>query len=360
MKKGLKGLLSVVCVLALALMAACGGGNSASSGSSGSDNSSNGSSSSGQSSSEPAKESEGEKEEKTSFPTKPITIIVPWAAGGGTDATARALAKAAEKHLGVSVAVVNKTGGTGSVGMTEGATAKPDGYTTTMTTVELTTTPHLGLSQITYKDFTPVAQINFDSAAVTVKADAPWNTIQEFIDYAKANPGKVRVGNSGPGGIWHLASAALEAGTGVKFNPVPFDGAAPAVTALMGGHIEAVTVSPAEVKAQVDAGKLKTLAVMSDERAEALPDVPTLKEEGITGVTSVGPWRGIAVPKDTPDEIVKVLEEAFMKAAKEPEFVEFMNNNGLGIVIKDSEGFGKVMKESHDSFGELIPKLGLK
>jgi tripartite-type tricarboxylate transporter receptor subunit TctC len=353
MKNG-RIILALLSAVMMLLVAACGGGDSSAPPSS---------SSAPASTSKEAPKTEVKKEEKkeeNKFPEKPVTIIVPYAAGGGTDLTARALAKEVEKHLGQSVAVVNKPGGTGSVGMTEGATAKPDGYTTTMVTVELTTTPHLGLTPLTYKDFRPVMQANFDSAAITVNADAPWNTIEEFIEYAKANPGKIRVGNSGPGGIWHLASAAFEKGTGVQFNHVPYDGAAPAITALLGSHIEAVSVSPAEVKAHVDAGKLKTLAVMSEERAAALPDVPTLNELGITGVISVGPWRGIAVPKDTPDDIVKVLEDAFQKGAKEPGFTDFMNKSGLGIVIKDGQGFLKVMEEGHNSFGELIPALGLK
>ena len=302
--------------------------------------------------------SETKNEAKSGYPEKPITLVVPYSAGGGTDATSRALAIAAEDNLGVSIGVVNKTGGGGAVGMSEGINSKPDGYTVTMFTVELTTLPHLGLAPFTYEDVKPVAQINFDPAAITVPIDAPYNTVQEFIDYAKANPGKVRVGNSGTGAIWHLAAAGFEKATGVEFNHVPFDGAAPAVTALLGGHIEAVTVSPAEVLAQVEAGKLKTLAVMSEERSASLPDVPTLKELGIT-VPNLGPWRGIGVPKDTPDEVVKVLEKAFMEAAQEEEFVEFMKNNGLGLVINDSQAFGKVMEESSKSFGELIPSLGL-
>lgn len=303
-------------------------------------------------------ESGNENEKKSDYPNKPITMIIPYSAGGGTDATGRALAQAAEDNLGTSIGVVNKTGGGGSVGMSAGINSKPDGYTVTMFTVELTTLPHLGLAPFTFEDVKPVAQINFDPAAITVPADAPYNTVEEFIDYAKNNPGKIRVGNSGTGAIWHLAAAGFEKATGIEFTHVPFEGAAPAVTSLLGGHIEAVTVSPAEVLSQVESGDLKTLAVMSPERSAALPDVPTLKEKGIE-VPNLGPWRGIGVPKDTPDEVVKVLEKAFMEAADEEEFKTFMKNNGLGLVIQDSEGFGNVMEESSNSFGELIPELGL-
>jgi len=334
-------LVASAAVVGMLALTACGGGGNTSS--SGGDE----------------KASAASSETKTDFPKKAVNLIVPYAAGGGTDATARALAKEAEKHLGQSIAVVNKTGGGGAVGFTEGATAKPDGYTVTMVTVELTTLHHLNLTPVTYKEFKPIAQINFDPATITVRADSPWKTAQEFIDYAKAHPGEVKVGNSGPGSIWHLAAAALEKDAGLKFNHVPFDGAAPAVTALLGGHIDAVPVSPAEVKAQVDAGKLRTLAIVDDKPSDALPGVKTLEEETGIKTTYLGPWRGVVVPKDTPEDVVKVLTDAFMKAADEPAFKEYMNNNGLGIVIKNGADFEKLMEEADNSFGELIPALGL-
>lgn len=292
------------------------------------------------------------------FPKKPITMIVPHAAGGGTDATARALANAAEKHLGQSIGVVNKPGGGGAIGMTEGAHAAPDGYTITMITVELNTLHHLDLAPITYEDVAAVAQINFDPGAITVPIDAPYDTLEEFLDYAKEHPGEIRVGNSGPGSIWHLASASVEKATGVQFSHVPFDGANPAVTALLGGHIEAVSVSPAEVLQYVEAGELKTLAILSEERTDAMPDVPTIGELGF-GEVAVGPWRGLSVPKDTPKEIVDYLSEVFLKAAQEEEFISFMESNGLGIVLRDADEFADYLARSDKEFGELISGLDL-
>lgn len=355
--------LALLLIFALAACASEDAGNNAANqtgNNDGSNNAQNESANESESGDEESAEDGGNEAVQTDFPEGPIELIVPHAAGGGTDATARALASAAEEHLGVSIGVVNREGGGGAVGMTAGANANPDGYTVTMATVELTTLPHLGLAEISYEDVKPVAQINFDPAAVTVPVDAPYDTLQEFIDYAKEHPGEIQMGNSGPGSIWHLAAAAIETATGVEFTHVPFDGAAPAVTDLLGGHIDAVPVSPAEVLAQVEAGELKTLAIMAEERTDVMPDVPTFEEEGITDAVYVGPWRGLTVPKDTPDEVVKVLQDAFMKAAEEDEFVEYMENNGLGIVIEDAEGFGQVMKESHESFGELIPQLGIE
>ncbi|WP_166241123.1 tripartite tricarboxylate transporter substrate binding protein [Paenibacillus turpanensis] len=293
------------------------------------------------------------------FPKKPITLIVPFAAGGGTDTTARALARTAEKYLKQPVTVVNKTGGGGSVGMTEGSNARNDGYTVTVVTVELTTLSHLGLSPITYESFKPVGMMNYEPAAITVRADSPWKTMNEFLEHAKANPGQVKLGNSGTGAIWHLAAAALEKGTGTKFNHIPFEGAAPAITALLGGHVDAVPVSPPEVKSQVESGNLRSLAVLDDKPAEVLPGVKTFKEETGKEFGYIGTWRGLGVPKETPDEIVQVLSDGFKKGMEDPEFKDFMKKNGLTIVFKDGKEFGQYMKENHEKFGKLIPELGL-
>jgi tripartite-type tricarboxylate transporter receptor subunit TctC len=293
------------------------------------------------------------------FPKKPITLIVPYAAGGGTDLTARALVKATEKYLSQPIVVVNRTGGGGSVGLMEGATAKGDGYTVTYLPAELTTLPHLGLLPITYEEFKPIAQTNFDPSAITVRAEAPFKTVNEFLDYAKAHPGELKMGNAGTGSIWHLAAVTLERGTGVKFAHIPFEGAGPAVSALMSGFVDAVPVSPAEVKKYVDEGKLRTLAINADKRSEALPGVPTLEEQTGIYVDFTSTWRGLAVPKDTPDEIVELLANAFVKGTEDEEFRASMKLNGLGLLVKDNKGFAKQLKESHDLFAKMIPELGL-
>lgn len=295
--------------------------------------------------------------EEVTFPEKSITLVVPYAAGGGTDATARALAKAAEKHLGQSIGVVNKTGGNATVGISEVANAKADGYTIIMNANEIALLPHMGLTPITYEDFAQVAHINFDPSALTVPADAPYDNLEEFVAYAKENPGKIRVGGTGKGGIWHLGSASIEKAADIKFNYVPFDGAAPAKTALLGGHIEAITVSPAEVLAQVEAGELKTLGVLADDRSSIMPDVPTFKESGYD--TSVGVWRAIDAPADTPAEVVGILEDAFKKATEDQEFVDFMNSNGLGIVFKGTEEYKELVAKDHEFFGGLLKELGI-
>lgn len=301
----------------------------------------------------------GDKEIHPDFPQKPITLIVPYAAGGGTDTTARALAKAAEKLLNQPVLVVDRTGGGGAVGLMEGAGAKADGYTVTYLVSELTTLPHLGLLPITYEKFKPIAQTNFDPSAITVRADSPWQTVGELLDYARQHPGELKMGNAGTGSIWHLAAVTLEQGTGATFAHIPFEGAGPAVSALISGFVDAVPVSPAEVKQGVDKGELRTLAIAAAERSEALPDVPTLQEATGIAVDFTGTWRGLAVPKDTPDAVADRLAQVFMKATEDREFREAMQENGLGLLVRDGKAFGHHLKESHDLFARLIPELGL-
>ena len=305
-----------------------------------------------------SKDPEKKAAEAPKFPTKQIEVIVPAGAGGGTDMLTRALANKAKDFLGQPVVIVNKPGGSGTVGFTAGQTAKPDGYTVTMFFAEIVIVPHLGIAQADHKLFVPIMRVNMDPAAITVQADAPWKTLKEFLDYAKANPGKVRMGNSGPGSIWHLAAATVEDKTGIKFNHVPYGGAAPAVTALLGGAIEAVAVSPAEVGAQVASGKLKILGVMSDKREKAFPNVQTFKEQGYDIV--VGTWRGLGVPKGTPAPVVAILHDAFKKAMEDPTFIGQADKAGLGLSYLNAADFTKFMDADFANYAKLVDKLGLK
>ena len=271
---------------------------------------------------------------------------------------ARALANKAKDALGKPVVIVNKPGGSGSIGFTAGQTAKPDGYTVTMFFLELVVLPHLGTAPADYTKFEPVMMVNSDPAAFTVAADAPWNTLEEFISYAKANPGKVRMANSGSGSAWHLMAVDVEQKTGLQFQHIPFNGAAPGVTALLGGNVEAIAVSPAEVGAQVAAGKLKMLAVASEKRSKNYPNVPTFKERGIDVV--MGTWRGLGVPLGTPPAVVKTLHDAFKKAMDDPVFIGQMDKADLGILYMNAQDTSKFLKAEYDRFGALTEKVGLK
>jgi len=271
---------------------------------------------------------------------------------------ARAFAEAAKKHLPQPITVNNRPGASGMIGHGEMIDAKPDGYKLAIVFAEIVIVPHLGQTKRSYEDFTPIARLNADPAAITVKADAPWNTIEEFLAASKAKPGEIKMGNSGNGSIWHLAHAALEDKVGVKYNPIPFGGAAPAVLALMGGHVDAVAVSPGEVATHVASGKLKTLVVMSDQRLKGFEKVPTLKERGID--LSIGTWRGLAAPKATPPEVLAILTEATKKSAEEPVLREALDRLSMGYAYADAETFRANMKRDNELFKGLVTKLGIK
>ncbi|HSI60528.1 MAG TPA: tripartite tricarboxylate transporter substrate binding protein [Ideonella sp.] len=292
------------------------------------------------------------------YPDHPVELIVPYQAGGGTDALARAFADAARKHFAQPLVVYNKPGASGAIGWSDVINGKADGYKLAVITVELTTLPHLGLARFTHEEFTPIARLNADPAAITVKADAPWNTVEEFLAAAKKPGADLKMGNSGNGSIWHLAAAALEDKTGARFSHIPFQGAGPAVLALMGGHIDAVSVSPAEVTTFVNSGKLKMLAVMADQRTHGFDKVPTLKERGID--LSVGTWRGLGVAKATPRDIVEQLKTMTQQTMAEPAMREAMDKLNLGTAYGDEATFKAVLVRDHEAFKLLIPKLGLK
>lgn len=296
-------------------------------------------------------------EAKVNFPTKPITVICPWTAGGGTDTILRALCKQAEKYLGQTITVVNQTGGGGAVGHAAIMNARRDGYTVGMITFELNSLPPQGLIPFTYKDFDPLMRVNVDAPALTVAKNSPFNTVQDFINYAKAHPNELTIGNSGPGSVWHIAAGLMATKTGIKVKYVPFDGAAPAVTALVGGHISAVSVSVAEVQGQVKAGQLKILGVMDTKRSDLFPEVPTFREQGLD--ITFGTWRGLALPKGVNPEIKQILADAFKKAYEEPEFKELAAKLGLGLAYQDGKEFGEFLAQNYNDVKEVMDQLGL-
>jgi len=291
------------------------------------------------------------------FPTKKVTAICPWSAGGGTDTILRGLARATEPFLGQGITVVNKTGGGGAVGHGAALSARADGYTVGMMTFEVLSLPPQGLVPFTYKDFDLLMRVNMDPAAITVPADAPYDTVAEFVAYAKANPGKIKVGHSGPGSVWQLAGGIFAEKAGIDLTFVPHDGAAPAITALVGKHIQAVSVSPAEVQGQVGAGTLKMLAVMSDQRDANFPDVPTMKEAGFD--VSFGTWRGLSVPKNTPAKVKKVLHDAFKQGLDSPGFKKFAADSGLGLAYLNAEDWDKDLAASAVNVANTMKNLGL-
>ncbi|MBD1381995.1 tripartite tricarboxylate transporter substrate binding protein [Bacillus sp. IB182487] len=290
-----------------------------------------------------------------SLPNGDITDIVPVAAGGGTDLTHRAIAEAAQEYLDKNINVVNVTGAGGSVGFSQTATKKANGLTIHSYTSEIFTLPIFQKASFSPDDFKPFILMNEDPAAIVVPANSEFETIEDFIKAAKDKPGKISIGNSGFGNIWHLSAAAFANKAEVELKHVPFDGAAPTLQAALGGHIDAFVASPPEVSSQVETGTLRILAVMAEERSEKFSDVPTLKEKGID--LSIGTWRGLGVPADTPDEAVQILHDAFAKAVKEEDFQSFMKERGLTIRYMNTEEFTQFVEGQRPFFEELAKEV---
>lgn len=290
------------------------------------------------------------------FPAEQIELIVPWEAGGGTDQTARQLASAAEQTCGTDVIVSNQTGSTGAVGFQAAADAEPDGYTVGLVTVEVSMINHLGVATVTPEDVRGVMQYNYDPAAISVAANSEYESVDDLAAAVESGE-QLQVATSGTGSIWHVAAAGMAEEMGGSITNVPFDGAAPAITALLGGQVDATSASGAEVAPQVESGKLRPLAVMGDEGISVLPDTPTLKQQGVDW--SIGAWRGLAVPNDTPDGRVNKLNNCFEQAYQSEDFQQFMKKQGFGLVYKDAAGFEKYMDEEFRRFGGLIDSLEL-
>ena len=289
------------------------------------------------------------------FPAKEVQIIIPYAPGGATDLVFRALAASAQKYLGKAVVVVNRAGGGGAVGFNEVAQARPDGYTLVSIITPVTILPHQVKTAFTYQSFEPIINVVQDPAMLQVRADAPWKTLDEFLGYARSNPGMITVGNSGAGGGVHLIALAFEKAAGVKLNHIPFAGGGPSVTALLGGHVHAVSVSPPEGIAHVKAGKLRIMALFSESRMADFPAVPTVREQGID--FAMGQWRGLAAPKGTPPEVIRILHDAFKKGMEDPAFVKNATDMSVALAYIGPAEFGKLMAADHERYAKLVAEI---
>lgn len=293
------------------------------------------------------------------FPSKSGSIICPWAPGGGTDRMARFMADQLQKELGKPFVVVNQTGGSGAVGHSAGALAKPDGHTLTMATFELSTMHWMGISDLTWKDYAPVAELNADAAAIMVRSDSPWNSLKDLIGYIEANPGKLTMSGTATGGAWDLARAGFQLEAGIPVDAVrwiPSKGSAPSIVELLGGHIDAVCCSIPEAISQIEAGQLRALVVMSPEKLSGHPDLPTAIDEGVDW-SAVG-WRGIVAPKGTPPDIVKKISDVCSQIVASAEFEEFMRKNGFATEWKSNEAFAVFLEEQDAQWKDVIEATG--
>ncbi len=289
------------------------------------------------------------------FPDRPIVLICPWAAGGGTDRVSRQTAAILERELGVPVNVVNATGGGGVTGHTRGALARPDGYTLTMVTVEINMLHWRGLTSISYEDYDPVGLVNFDAAALFVHNDAPWQDLAALQEHVKANTSAVKASGTANGGIWHLAFAGWLDQLGLDPSDaiwLPNNGAAPSLQELLAGGIDVVCCSLPEAQSLLESGRVRCLGVMADERVGQYPEVPTLREQGVDWTMTA--WRGVCVPQSTPAEVTARLTEALEAVAQGETFQQFMRDSGFHATWQPGPEFRHHMEEVDERLGKLL------
>lgn len=286
------------------------------------------------------------------FPSKPIKIIVPYNAGGGTDLTGRFLVKEAEAHLNQPLAVINRSGASGTVGTAEAAGAKADGYTLYFGASDaLVTTPHSLKVPYTVDSFRGIVGVSYAPSSIAVRTDSPWETLEDLLA-EKDTDTVVDRGHSGAGGVHHTLLKTLFQETGVKFRDVPFQGGSKTIAALRGGHVDLIGGTPGAMVASVDAGETRILALSAPERLEMFPDTPTFKEKGLDIIATVE-WYLLA-PKDTPDEVVAILEEAFTKAANSDGFKEFVVSRKQESLVRSGEDIMTKLKGDSEFFGKII------
>jgi len=293
------------------------------------------------------------------YPSRPIKYIVPWAAGGMTDISSRIMGSVLQKKLGQTVNVVNRAGGGGVVGHLALSAAKPDGYTIGAVTVEITQLYHMGLTDLNYENFTPLALMIHNPAAITVRADAPWNNLEELINDIELNPGKLLASGTARGGIWDLARIGFLESAGLSNSDMPWvpsQGSAPALQELIASGIDVVTASLSEVNALRKAGQVKTLAVMADERLSAFPDIPTLKEQSIDW--SIGGWVSICAPAGLDPPVKMKLDSAIYAASTDPAYIESLTKTGSLITYMDSDNLAQFMKNQDSTIAELMKNAG--
>jgi putative tricarboxylic transport membrane protein len=292
------------------------------------------------------------------FPGKrPIEFVVLFPAGTSADVTARVLAEGMGRQLGTQVVVVNRPGGGGAVGYKYAAGQAADGYHLVWNSNSISTTYHTGTLAFDYKAFAPVARVQVETPLLFVRGEAPWKNLRDFVQQARANPGKLTVGNSGTGSHTHFSSVWLFSAAGAQVVDVPF-GAAQVVPSLLGGHVDAVVQLPGALAGAVKAGTVRALVALSATRDRAFPDVPTAREQGVNAAAEL--WRGVAVPRATPPQVVARLEDAIRRTVASPEFVSAADKLLVTPAFAPAAEFGKLIAQEDVEIARSIAALGLK
>lgn len=295
------------------------------------------------------------------YPARPITFIVPWGAGGGTDAVARMLATLIERDLGQPVNVMNRTGGNGVVGHAAIAGARPDGYTIGLITSEIGMMHHQGLTRLSGASFTPLGLVNIDAAAIQVRTDAPYKSLAELLAAVRAQPGKLKASGTGYGGSWHLSLYGLLLEQKIDPASVPFVPSASNAAGLLdlvAGGVQIIPGSHPEARALMEAGKVRSLAIMADKPSALFPQVPTVKQAvGSNWISGV--WRGVAAPRNLPKDVEARLRAAVKKAYESREYQTFMKERGFGAQWMEPAAFAQFMAKEDAELGRLMKTVGL-
>lgn len=295
------------------------------------------------------------------WPERPITLIVPWGAGGGTDAVARIIGAELEKDLKQPVNVVNRTGGSGVVGHQAIASGAPDGYTIGILTVEIGMMRHVGLTQLSGADYTPLALMNFDPNAVLVRTDSPIKTAADLLAAAKANPGKLKASGTGQGGIWHLGLARWLVDNKLPGNAiawVPSNGAAPGLQDLLAGGVDVVSCSLPEARALIEGGKVRPLVLLGSKPDGIFPQVP-LYTDASGKMWNAGAWRGIAGPKGLPKDVADRLSASLKKIFDGAAYQDFLKARGFGALYAGAAEFGTFMAEKDAESATVMKAVGI-
>jgi tripartite-type tricarboxylate transporter receptor subunit TctC len=298
---------------------------------------------------------------QSAYPSRPITMIVPFPPGGLADIVARPVAEAMTRDLGQPVVIENRGGAGGGIGMAQVAKAPADGYTILLSLSSFTVIPEadvvLGRAPMyAMSALRPIARFTADPTVLAVRADSSWKTAKDFVEDAKKRPGAITYGSSGNYGTMHVPMEILSQNAGIKLTHVPFTGAGPAVVALLGGQIDAVSSGPATVLQYQKAGKLRVLAHWGNGRLESMPDVPSLKDSGYNA--EYAQWSGLFIPAATPEAVAQRLRAAARVAANDARVKEVILNAGSPILYQDTPDFEKYVAADAKRMAEVVKKIG--
>lgn len=297
------------------------------------------------------------EDKKINFPERPIELIIVWSAGGGTDLSTRLIGDYAARELGQPFIYLNVTGANGAIGWGQAAQAKPDGYTVAGLTLDVLTNEALGQTPIGYRDFDLLCQFTVQPIGVFVPEKSPYNSLEDLLTAAKENPNTISMGTTPLGGFFHQGAALLEnTSDGAKFNIIPYKGSAEIIAALAGGNVDSGIQTLTGMEQYIETGNMRLLAILTEDRLENFPDIPTAKELGYDVIHES--WRGFAVPKGTPDDVKEKLVDSFEKAFNNPEFQEKAKKAKIDLYYNGPEKFKASLDRQFPNIKNILKQLG--